>query len=295
MSDRRIRGFTLVELLVVIAIIGVLIALLLPAVQAAREAARRTECYNNLKQIGLATHLYHDANRVLPQGGYSIGPSNWSWSGLILPFMEANNAYDTIDFNFGFNTTTNQNAIKHFVPTYQCGSAPPLKLASCCGRIPGDDDAAETDYASIATHLSDDYGVTPLTPLTAAGTGCMFEGSKIKLRAITDGTSHTLLIGERIPYPDNDPWRTWAGPSYCLNAKCEVGNIWAAANTITTRNGINPGTFILDSDVQSAHPGGANFCWADGHVSFLPETIDQGTLNAMTTRSGGELLSDSNY
>ena len=137
MLQRHRLAFTLVELLVVIAIIGVLVALLLPAVQAAREAARRTECSNNLRQAGIAVLLYHDSKKVLPQGGGDIAPDNWSWSGLILPFAEAQAEYDRIDFSSGFNYVANQYAIKSFAQFYQCASAPPLRLATCCKNIPG--------------------------------------------------------------------------------------------------------------------------------------------------------------
>jgi len=140
------RGFTLVELLVVITIIGILIALLLPAVQAAREAARRMQCTNNLKQFGLALHNYHLTHKVFPYGAGG-GGTWWSWSALILPFIEQNAIYDQIDFDKPYNAVhpVNNDVMKNFIAAYQCPSAPPNVLCACCSGIPGHEDTAETN------------------------------------------------------------------------------------------------------------------------------------------------------
>jgi prepilin-type N-terminal cleavage/methylation domain-containing protein/prepilin-type processing-associated H-X9-DG protein len=282
-EDRR-TGFTLVELLVVITIIGILIALLLPAVQAAREAARRAQCCNNMRQIGLAVHLYHDACGAIPPGQdwNAVSGEGWAWSGWILPYLEAGNLYNTCNFMYGYNTLQNAAAVKQFITTYHCPTAEPLQLALCCGAFPAPHkDAAETNYACIATHEKIDYASTK------QGSGCMFYLSGVRLADITDGTSQTLLVGERLRNPDNDPFKT-SYPTFCPGGVCELGNIWAGGNFITTYYGINAGPYASESGVLSGHPGGANFAFADGHVSFLSEKLRQATLKALTTRGPGK-------
>ena len=149
-SIPKSRGFTLV----VIAIIGILVALLLPAVQAAREAARCLQCKNNLKQIGLALLCYEDTQGVFPyaHGRAANGVFTWAWSALILPYVEQAAAYDRCDFdpNLGYNTVENQEAIKQQFPFYHCPSAPPNELITCCIHIPGTADTGETNYAAIS-------------------------------------------------------------------------------------------------------------------------------------------------
>ncbi|MBN1394800.1 MAG: DUF1559 domain-containing protein [Pirellulales bacterium] len=286
------RAFTLVELLVVITIIGILIALLLPAVQAAREAARRAQCSNNMKQIGLALHLYHEVHGVFPPGGgvqFPGGGVAWEWSALVLPHMEQEAISKTIDFTFPYNWTQNVDMIRTFVYTYICPSTRPPVLVTCCSHIPGPDDAAPTHYAGVSTHEQVDYGVT------TTGSGCIFGASKISMRDVTDGTSQSLLLAERDYYPDDDPWKTTYASIHCPNAVCNAGNLWAGGAKVTTYYGINKGLNAQQAGVASPHSGGSHVSFADAHVAFLNETIDQNVLIALTTRNGGELIDGTDY
>jgi prepilin-type processing-associated H-X9-DG protein len=299
--------------LVVITIIGILIALLLPAVQAAREAARRMQCGNNMKQVGLALHLYHEASGVFPSGDFTNWTTSyigWPWATNVLAFIEEGNVFQQINFKYGYNSVQNRDAIRQFVETYHCPSAGPLKWSSCCSGIPGTDDVAEMHYAGVATHEPASYGST------TTGSGCLFAASlgpgsakaglAVAMRDITDGTSQTLLVAERIPFPDDDPWKE-PDPAYCPNGVCELGESWAGTSRVTTYYGINKpsGNAYQWSGVMSSHPGGANFTFADGHISFLSETIKLDTLWALTTRGpgatasgtpyGGEVIGDGGY
>lgn len=287
-GDARHRAFTLVELLVVIAIIGVLVALLLPAVQAAREAARRMQCQNNLKQMGLALHNYHDVKKTFPWGAGGTG-NMWSWSAFILPYIEESNAAGLVDFDYPYNNSRNINAIKTLFPFYQCPSAPQNELVTCCSGIPTTKDVAETNYSATATHLKVNYARAYDSDGT--GTGVMYENSHVRIRDILDGSSKTVMVTE-YDHDQNrdDPWKLH--PSYCPGGDCTVGKFWAAENRVTTGHGINnrPILFLVNADVQSNHAAGAHFLFADGHVSLLSESIEQAVLSALTTRRGSEIV-----
>jgi len=285
-------AFTLVELLVVITIIGILIALLLPAVQSAREAARRTQCSNNLRQIGIALHSYHTTFRSLPPAE----GNSWSWSALILAHLEQENAQDLIDFNYASNSTHNADAIKTVFATYQCPSAPKNLLVSCCQGIAGFEDAGETNYSAVATHEAV-FKARAYTDQEPYASGVMWEDGAARIADIRDGTSQTLMLGEA-DHDQDDPWaqdHSGPGDPYCANMECHVGKQWRSWNQLTTAYGINARPHLMDCGVQSWHPGGAHFAFADGHVSFIQETINQGTLDALSTRAGREPIDVSAY
>jgi prepilin-type processing-associated H-X9-DG protein len=273
-----------------------------------------------MKQLGLALHLYHDAIGVFPPAAHTVGSTGgyprFSWSALILPYLEANNTYLQINFSYDYNTTQNAVAIRQFVWSYQCPSAAPLKYTTCCAGIPGSgqswastDDAAESDYSAISTEKdtsqNNGNGVgngsantlirNTSKPDRATSTGVMYDNSATTMADITDGTSQTLLLGERVPFASDDPWKATAGSAYCPGGVCEAGAMWAAENRITTFYGINKNSTYIQNGVQSSHSGGGNFTLADAHVSFLNESINQNILNSLTTRMGGEVVGNADY
>jgi len=300
MKTMKRRGFTLIELLVVIAIIAILIALLLPAVQQAREAARRTECKNKLKQWGLALHNYHDTHTTFPQGtmGDVAGPveNRMPWIVHLLPFADQAPLYNTFNMNLHYNTAPNLANRNQSFPLLHCPSA------RTRDRKPST--AAEgwtTHYYGIAGPKGPRLGSTtvnwPGDNRTAthggfSSSGLLYLNSTIAIRDITDGTSNTLAIGEISSKPvGSNSYRAWiqgassgAGfASYaCKNVNRGIGPAGWANSTTQRFNDVRFG---------SNHVGGAQFLLADGSVRFVSENIDFNTYQASASRDDGEVLS----
>lgn len=288
----RRMGFTLIELLVVIAIIAILIALLVPAVQKVREAAARIQCSNNLKQIGLACHSYHDVNKVLPPGytataAYHSTSPGWGWAAHILPYIEQDNAFQKINLLQPLET---QPIIQQMISVYLCpaDTTPPGPFPISNALMSTICTAAPCSYA--ATCGSDASEVDDFD-----GNGIFYRNSRTHLTDISDGTSNTTMIGDRAcmdslgiwagapngavirPGPSN-PWQNAVGPAPALVL---VHNNWI--NITTDSDG------GLD-DFSSKHFGGVNLVFADGSVRFIRSITVDGPVHlafwAMGTRAG---------
>jgi len=281
---RRRRAFTLIELLVVIAIIAILIGLLLPAVQQAREAARRAQCKNNLVQLGLALQNYHAAHRVLPPGcvnetgpivdngqGYHIG-----WLAQVLPYLDERNMYQQFDFKLS--------AYQQQIPSV---SLPVLK---CSSRAT----SGGCDYAGCHHDVE--------APIDVDNNGVLFLNSSVRLRDITDGRAHTIFVGEA-DVASTAAW--WAGTSASLrNAGAPIGgfdNGAAYANQIRqlseTERPANevpavPAAQQVVGGFGGPHSGGALFVFGDGSVALISGQVDVAVFRHLANRHDGQVVGE---
>lgn len=298
-SERR--AFTLVELLVVIAIIGILVALLLPAVQAAREAARRTQCSNNMKQIGVALHNFHGAFAKLPAGytststainGEGQGPG-WGWGAYVLPYLELGNVHQQIDFMKDILDPRHKQVIATSLPAFLC---PSDSLDSLSFDVVGEDRATLGSVA-FANYVGMG-GTFEVTGFPDTGNGTFYRNSKTRFADIADGTSHTLFVIER--QNRRSPMTTWVGgvtgavnppvnPAY----EDEGPGTLILTNTGEAVDGRVPNN-VLDhvEDASSQHPSGACTLLGDGSVRFISDSIDAAVWEALGTRAGGEAIGD---
>ncbi len=264
------RGFTLIELLVVIAIISVLIALLLPAVQACRAAARRMNCVSNMMQIAIAAHNYEAAFEVLPPG--SVNPTgpivntnsgyHNSWLVQMLPMVEQQNIFNHLNFQLGIYTAANSSARSVPIAVFHCPQDPEASLSM------------QSSYKGVHNDVE--------APIDVTNNGLLYLNSRIRTEDITDGASSTILFGEAL-----------------IASNLELG--WASGTKATLRNGgtplngSTPATKANPDPVggfSSFHAGGANFTFADGSVRFIKSTASVGSLKIYMNRHDGEMIGE---
>lgn len=294
------RGFTLIELLVVISIIGVLIALLLPAVQAAREAARRAQCQNNLKQVALAFLNFHDVNKGFPPARTTI-PGQHGWGVNILNYMEQRNLYDGFNFSINFTSIENSTVVRTTVSTFLCPTTPkgPRLIDLALGNTVYGTQAAAGDY--FVNHLLNPMGLPSGMSRYPA---LMTQDAIQPIANITDGTSNTTIVHEQAGRPDyylhgmakqpttagmDQPgwWGPWASyqhfqyQGYTADGRAKG---WACAVNCSNAQGI-----------YGFHPGGAHVAFCDGGVRFLKESVSVQIVFNLATRNGGEIINATDY
>jgi prepilin-type N-terminal cleavage/methylation domain-containing protein/prepilin-type processing-associated H-X9-DG protein len=299
--QRPRQAFTLIELLVVIAIIGALVGLLLPAVQKVREAANRIRCANNLKQIGIACHQYHDTFSTLPPGylataAYPDTTPGWGWAAFLLPYVEQQNLYRQLDFT---RPVQDSPAIQTLVPVYLCPSDLIAQTSFPLTDVTLNPIAVVAPCSYAATVGQDASEVDAPT-----GDGVFYRNSHVRFTDILDGTSQTVLAGDRAWCQTQG---TWAGCPSGAVTRAGERNVWlyatgpAQALVLVHNNWLNITTDAdggLD-DFSSNHPGGGNMLFADGSVHFVHSILVDGPEHrafwALGTREAGDVVQGLEY
>jgi prepilin-type processing-associated H-X9-DG protein/prepilin-type N-terminal cleavage/methylation domain-containing protein len=278
---RSSSGLTLVELLVVVAIVGSLVALLMPAVQAARESARRAECQNNLRQLGLAINLHADRAGAYPVGcigcrskppadGAPPAPLRFiSWNVQLLPPLEQRELHAAFDFAQAAYAPPNKAVGAEIIAEFLCPSTPSPELVSTDFTWRG---AAFTDYGGVygveGIGRSGEPGATQT--LNDASLGVLLYEDPVARHEVTDGLSKTAAIAELVD-------------------RRKDGIVWINGHNLVAQDQSTPINAVgLDDEIGSPHPGGASLAFCDGHVRFIAESIDQAVLIALLTKAGGE-------
>jgi prepilin-type N-terminal cleavage/methylation domain-containing protein/prepilin-type processing-associated H-X9-DG protein len=298
-SSNSRAGFSLVELLVVIAIIVLLMAMLLPAIQKVREAANLLSCKNNLKQIGIAMHHYHNDYGAFPVGYYDPTPwplfdngPGWGWASFLLPYMEEDNLYMRIKFKLDVGDPANSGPCQVFLKSFYCPTDEQI------GTFTVTDGGAKSWVLAQASYVAcnGNDGVDDFT--TPPHTGAFIRGTVgFKAAEIQDGLSNTLFVGDRTIKLS---YATWiGGPTGALNPFLqEPGNFGAEVTLLLCHAGdTGPNTIgVFDADsTASPHGRGVPFLFGDGSVHFIGNNIEIAIWMALATRSGGEAVTDGDY
>ena len=291
------KGFTLVELLVVIAIIGILIAMLLPAVQAIRESARRIQCANNLKQIGLATHLYEGVNGNFPSAYVAEGNGpGWAWGTFLLPYLEQQNLFDEGNsqnriFGGGSNPVLPTEYSTTVLPIYRCPS-----------DAGGDINTLRHSHATSNYRAVSGPEENPGFVVNKDFGGVMYQNSKTEMAEIRDGTSNTLIVGEcSFDVADNKRAAIWAGMRGFERTESTFRSFFGIASFTTTTVQVSDCMWQIDDDSAvingpasqafgSQHPGGAMFAFADGSTRLFSEGGDVAMLQFLAGRDDGTVV-----
>jgi len=313
----RRSGFTLIELLIVVAIIGVLIALLLPAVQSAREAARRIQCVNNLMQIGVALGNYESAHNVYPPGVVNpTGPVlslpagyHHGWIVQILPYIQQGNAYRRVDLTAGVYDGANVTVRQHALSSFYCPSNPINPSLSMQIRVPWGIPPITGRLPCHSNYMACHHDVE--APIDADNHGILYLNSRTRPRDVTDGASNTILVGEA---------RESGALGWMSGTRATLRNTGLPINRLLT--GLVEGPPFAEGDealaddpaiderfdreaieksaplvggFSSFHPGGANFLMADGSVRFVSDRIDSAVYRHLGHRADGELVGGDSF
>jgi len=308
-------GMTLIELLVVIAIVAMLVGILIPAVQAAREAARRSQCASNLRQIGVALHVFHGLRGCFPasyvtQPGGAMGPlqpsgdagPGWTLFVSILPMMEGATLQDSFKLKLPSWAPENSVTARFAAPWYRCPSVSDDSLTYEVKDGGGATLAVFSRGHYVANAGRQDVWDFPQADLSKFADGPLYRNSHTRIRDITDGTSHTVFIGEQSPVHSNSTWVGIVPNSVsCPTPQFPLAPCNPAAAQVNVHSGPNKGEapviihppkgWIGHSDeMYSEHDGGCNVLFGDGSTRFIDESINQLIWSALSTRAGGEMI-----